>query len=156
MSNFDRWRSKLMGDGKDLAPMLGGARAEQAPPSGNEPMLGGDRKLPTLQEVIAGTGLRLTGPIAVAGVTFDGRQDIIKSMIGGEPAYIVPEPNNPHDANALAVQVVTKAGIKHAGYIPRDLAARLAPVLAGRSVRVLVKQVTGRGYTGIFQGLRIE
>jgi hypothetical protein len=135
---------------------LGGERAEQPKANGNEPMLGGNRKLPTLQEVIAGTGLRLTGPIMVAGVTFDGRQEIIKSMIGGELAYIVPEPDNPHDANALAVHVTTKDGIKPAGYVPRDLAARLAPVLAGRSVRVMVKQVTGRGYSGIFQGLRIE
>lgn len=80
----------------------------------------------------------------VAGVTFEGRQDIIAKLSGTEPCRIVPEPENAYDPNALAVQVAILPGeIQHVGYIPRDLASQIAPHLEGESVMVRISEITG-------------
>lgn len=97
----------------------------------------------------------------VAGVTYEGRQDHIRQMKGNEPVRIVPEPENPHDPNALAVHVALKIGkVVHVGYIPRDLAAKVAPYLEGESVMARIIEVTGGfttwgGNTASY-GLRLE
>ena len=44
----------------------------------------------------------------VAGVTYEGRQDIIAKLSGAEPCRIVPEPDNKYDPSALAVHVATR------------------------------------------------
>lgn len=80
----------------------------------------------------------------VAGVTFDDRQSIIAGLRGNEPCRVVPEPDNPHDPNALAVHVaVTPGNVKHVGFIPRDLAAKIAPLLEGEAVMVRLRGKTG-------------
>lgn len=161
--------ARLRAAGDNLAPALGGTRRvkppEHFPPgalTGAEPVLGGDRKIPTLSEVIRearpsnGRPLGYDGvSFPVAGVTFDNRQAIIAKMTGKETCHIVPEPTNEYDSNALAVHVLTADGLRHVGYVPRDLAALLAPILRGRSVRVTITAITGRG-GGWNRGLRIE
>lgn len=79
----------------------------------------------------------------VAGVTFEGRQAIVEKLTGDEPCRIVPEPTNNYDKNALAVQVALPDGIAHIGYIPRDLAALVAPYLDGETIMVTIKTITG-------------
>lgn len=97
----------------------------------------------------------------VAGVTYEGRQDTIQKLQGNEPARIVPEPTNPYDPNALAVHVALADGtIAHVGFIPRDLAAVIAPHLEGEAVMCRLLGVTGGfeqwdGGTASL-GLRIE
>lgn len=85
--------------------------------------------------------------IRVAGVTFEGRQDIISRMQGQEVVRIEPEPQNPYDPNALAVKVAfppeSKWGIAHVGYIPKDMAAIISPVLDGESLMVEIAEITG-------------
>lgn len=80
----------------------------------------------------------------VAGVTYEGRQDIIAALKGNEPCRIVPEPTNPYDPNALAVHVAVEQGVvKHVGYIPREMAAQIAPYLEGEALMVSLSEITG-------------
>jgi hypothetical protein len=81
--------------------------------------------------------------IRVAGVTFEGRQDKIARIHTRDAARIVPEPDNPFDANALAVHVAHAGEIYHIGYIPRDMAAKIAPWLDGESLMVRIAEITG-------------
>jgi hypothetical protein len=63
---------------------------------------------------------------SVVGVTFDGRQEFIKKLNIGEPISLIREINNPHDFNAI--KVVTENGA-HIGYINRELAEKIAPIM---------------------------
>lgn len=79
----------------------------------------------------------------VAGVTYEGRQSIIAKLKGEEPVKLEPEPENPHDENAIAVWVATSEGPQHVGYIPRYLAAEIAPHLEGESLITKIHEITG-------------
>ena len=79
----------------------------------------------------------------VAGVTFEGRQAYIAKLSGGEPCRIVPEPDNKYDPNALAVHVSHNGTIYHVGYIPKELAAEIAPHLDGEAIICSIAGITG-------------
>jgi len=80
----------------------------------------------------------------VAGVTFDGRQEIISQLKGNEPCRISPEPSNKFDPNALAVHVAMADGkVEHVGFVPRDLAAQIAPFLEGEAVMCKLLEIVG-------------
>lgn len=79
----------------------------------------------------------------VSGVTYEHRQDIIARLRGNEPCRVVPEPTNPYDANALAVHVATSDGVRHVGFIPRNVAAKIAPYLDGEAVMADIVEVVG-------------
>lgn len=81
--------------------------------------------------------------IRVAGVTFENRQDIIRQLNVSDPCRIEPEPTNQYDPNALAVKVAHAGAIHHVGFIPRDMAALIAPHLAGESLTVSIQEITG-------------
>lgn len=86
----------------------------------------------------------------VAGTSFDGRQEVIGAMIGDELALLRPEPNNQYDPNAIAVWVVfpAEANIESAqiGYLPREVAERVAPLLEGEDLLCSVDEIVG-GFT---------
>ena len=70
----------------------------------------------------------------LSGVTFKDAQKNIKTF--GRPDIgsfaLVREPNNAFDPNAIRVTV---AGVIHLGYLPRDVAKELAPLMdAGRQL----------------------
>jgi hypothetical protein len=79
----------------------------------------------------------------VAGVTFEGRQEHISRMTRLTPVRIVPEPENAYDPNALAVHAAIDGEVKHVGFVPRDLAAEIAPKLDGEAVMCEVRDITG-------------
>lgn len=82
--------------------------------------------------------------IRVAGTTFEGRQAYLAKLRGGEAVQIRPEPENKWDKNALAIHVAMPDGtVAHCGFIPRELAAELAPLLDGESVICTVDSITG-------------
>lgn len=92
----------------------------------------------------------------VAGVTFEGRQAILALYRGSErlSAELKRQPNNPFDPNAIRVNIdVTNPQTLHVGYVPRALAARLAPRMDGGDV-LLVTRATVVYNEGIY-GLRI-
>ncbi|MBQ4479137.1 MAG: HIRAN domain-containing protein [Victivallales bacterium] len=64
--------------------------------------------------------------LKVAGVTFEGRQEILKGMMGAPRlARLVREPDNKYDPNAIAVV----ANGQKIGYIPKAIAGDLAGLL---------------------------
>lgn len=79
----------------------------------------------------------------VTGVTYEGRQSILATLQGGEAVMLKPEPDNPYDPNAIAVWVATAEGPQQVGYIPRYLAAEIAPHLEGESLITKIHEVTG-------------
>jgi HIRAN domain len=79
----------------------------------------------------------------VAGVTYGNLQSILATLQGGEPCRIQPEPDNRYDPNALAIYVATADGVKQVGYIPKELAKQLAPLMDGEALTTYVEEVTG-------------
>ena len=81
--------------------------------------------------------------VKVAGATYNNRQAYLSRLRGDEPCRIDPEPDNPYDKNALAVRCVSTDGVVHLGYVPRDLAAQIAPLLEGEALMVTIDAITG-------------
>jgi HIRAN domain len=52
------------------------------------------------------------------------------SFAPGEPIQLIPEPNNPHDRNAVAVWDTTRR--RHIGYVPKELAPTVGQMYRGR------------------------
>ena len=80
--------------------------------------------------------------VGEAGSNADGRkrQDILCGVEPGDPAALAREPHNAYDPNAIAVTIDGET----VGYIPREDAAALAPLLdAGRSHSALVHCIRG-------------
>jgi collagen type III alpha len=59
-------------------------------------------------------------------------------------AQLIPEPDNPHDPNAVAV----RCGGATVGYLPRDDAARYAPVFNALVAQGMAPEVTARVWGG--------
>ncbi|HXF83578.1 MAG TPA: single-stranded-DNA-specific exonuclease RecJ [bacterium] len=77
----------------------------------------------------------------VAGVTFEGRQEVVKTLRPGETLRLQREPANPVDPHAVAV--LTASG-RQVGYLSARIAARLAPSMdAGALYTASVAQITG-------------
>ena len=71
--------------------------------------------------------------IKLAGVSFgDCQKNIRQWGCADIGTYaVIREPDNPHDPNAIRVSLF---GIHHVGYLPRDAARRIAPLMdAGRT-----------------------
>lgn len=77
----------------------------------------------------------------LAGVTFEGRQEVAARLQPGVPLRLERQPDNPHDPNACAL--FDPFG-DQVGYLNRRLAAVLAPAVdAGVEYDVAVADVTG-------------
>ncbi len=76
----------------------------------------------------------------VAGVTFEGRQELIAQLRAGDELELARDHANRFDPNAVAVL----APVGQVGFLNRRLAEKIAPVLdAGASYRACVENVTG-------------
>jgi single-stranded-DNA-specific exonuclease len=64
--------------------------------------------------------------IPVVGVTFDNRQSILRQLSEGECLWLVRQPDNAYDRNAIQVQRENGDAI---GFLARGLASSLAPYL---------------------------
>jgi hypothetical protein len=87
----------------------------------------------------------------VAGVTFGNRQKAVQHLAQYAPEMVSirleREQGNEYDKNAVAVYAAVEGrGAYHMGYLPKALAALIAPLLdAGKAVSALFKEVRG-GY----------
>ena len=89
--------------------------------------------------------------ISVVGEKYEGRLDALQSAAfsPGRALRLVREPDNPYDANAVAVY--DAAGSLHVGYLPKEHAARIATQLdAGQSYQCYSM------WEGIKDGRRIQ
>jgi single-stranded-DNA-specific exonuclease len=79
----------------------------------------------------------------LAGVSFEGRQEVVARLLPGAVLRAARQPENPHDCNAIAVLDPTGEQV---GFFNRRLAAALAPAIDGGVVfEVTVTEVTGEG-----------
>jgi len=98
----------------------------------------------------------------VAGVTYGNRQQALEHLTRYAPEAVSirleREQGNEHDRNAVAVWAAVEGkGAYHMGYLPRSLAAFVAPLLdAGKAVRALFKEVRGGYEPYMNYGLRVE
>lgn len=80
----------------------------------------------------------------LAGVTFDGRQQVIRCLVPGQQLRFVREPNNPYDSNAI--NVMTMSGLS-VGFIAKDKNSQLAYDLDhGKRFNVKVASISGGGF----------
>lgn len=92
-----------------------------------------------------------------AGVTFENRQGLLAHIRNKPDVQITlfREPTNQFDPNAIKVLGSTGTKKFHLGYVPRELAADLAPKMDNRSyIKVENFRVTGNYKT--HYGLRLE
>jgi hypothetical protein len=91
----------------------------------------------------------------VAGVTYDNRALVVERLVVGERLLLRRDPTNRYDKNAVAVMTLSGA---QAGFIPKELAARLAPVMDahGGTLAAEVEAVTGDPARGFNRGLTIR
>jgi single-stranded-DNA-specific exonuclease len=88
----------------------------------------------------------------LAGVTFEGRQEVLERLEPGTPLRLERQPENPHDANAIALH---EPHGDQVGFFNRRLAAALAPgVDAGVEYDVEVTEITG-GDEGRSRGVNV-
>jgi single-stranded-DNA-specific exonuclease len=88
----------------------------------------------------------------LAGVTFEGRQDVVARLTPGAPLRIERERDNAHDTCACAV--FDPRG-DQVGFLNRRLAAALAPVIdGGTAYDVAVTDITG-GQAGESLGVNV-
>ncbi len=93
------------------------------------------------REEYAGIGDAESFHTKLAGVTFEGRQDVLARLEPGTPLRLERQPANEHDPNAIAL--FDPFG-DQVGFFNRRLAAALAPVIdAGRPYDVEVTDLTG-------------
>ncbi len=76
----------------------------------------------------------------VAGVTYEGRADVVEDYVEvGDSVYLVRDPDNEHDRNAIEIRV--RQGFQ-IGFVPREDAGRLALLLdAGHSHQAHVTKI---------------
>ncbi len=76
----------------------------------------------------------------IAGVSFEGRQDLIAGLRAGAPLELRRQPDNAYDSNAVAVHY----GNLQLGFLNKRLAAHLAPLIDARArYAARIASVTG-------------
>lgn len=93
--------------------------------------------------------------LKAAGVTHDGRQEVIKGLKTGEEVILQPDPTNPYDNHA--VKILTTEG-KSLGFIPKEHNSTIFSDLINRKYvyHVTVAAVTGGGSYVYGLNLKIE
>lgn len=82
--------------------------------------------------------------VNLSGVTFEGRQDIIVHLTQGTSIKLVRDPFNEHDRFAIKVFTRHNRSIVQIGWIPKKLAAVLAPEIdAGINWTGKIERVIG-------------
>ena len=91
----------------------------------------------------------------VVGVSFGRRQKVIATLKVGDELYLIREPNNYHDANAIKVATPGNAKV---GYLNKYMAARFAPGfdLYAKPVIGQVWRINGGYRAGIHLGVEVS
>ncbi|MGH7736677.1 MAG: helicase-related protein [Candidatus Tyrphobacter sp.] len=88
----------------------------------------------------------------IVGVSFEGRQDTIAGLRDGASLELVRQPDNPSDANAIAVFY----GALQLGYLRKEIAKHLAPNIdGGARYRARIASLTGQGGPDKHRGVNI-
>ena len=97
----------------------------------------------------------------VAGVSFENRdgslrQTYVRQVSKGDALVLRREPENPFDPHAMAVDWADADGRPHQlGYVPRSLAALLAPLVDGGQLKLKAKVARKGGGGLMLAGVRM-
>jgi hypothetical protein len=113
--------------------------------------LDGDRSAAFVRawQIVKAGGLEL----AVRGVMRGSRQEALRRLAKYEPAnvraFIMPEPENPADRNAMAVMVMVQSGrgVYKLGYVPANSTATAAAIRSKASIKVIGCDIRGARLT---------
>jgi single-stranded-DNA-specific exonuclease len=91
----------------------------------------------------------------LVGVSYEGRQQVVSLLKLGETVFLVRDESNIHDRNAIRVIRSDKSQV---GFINRNIAARLAPVLDQHEgvLKATVAALTGGYDSYSFRGALIR
>jgi len=76
---------------------------------------------------------------SIAGVTFEGRQEILKSIHIGQPINLVREPQNIYDFDAIKITLEDGSSI---GYINKNLARKIAPIIDDMNIYLVQGEIS--------------
>ncbi len=93
--------------------------------------------------------------IKAAGVTFDGRQNIIKKLKIGDKLRFQPEPTNPYDYHAI--RIISEDG-ECVGYVPKERNEQIFQNMVYDRVgfKISVASITGGADTYCGLNIRVE
>jgi single-stranded-DNA-specific exonuclease len=91
----------------------------------------------------------------VVGVTYEGRQRIVALLKVGDTVFLVRDQNNQYDPNAIKV---VRGDNQQFGFVNRDLAVKLAPILdqCEGVLRASIAAVTGGYDPSSFRGALVR
>ena len=90
---------------------------------------------------------------AVRGVSFGSRQEALRRLAAYKAAqvrvYLVPEPENPADPNAIAVMVGVQwgRGLYRLGYVPAGVTGMVRAMKARPRIKILSGDIMGARIT---------
>jgi hypothetical protein len=70
-----------------------------------------------------------THRLCVRGITY--RQEEASLVQVGDQVGFIPEPDNPHDPNAIAILTLSQGSWQKIGYVPKELTSYVRPLLPG-------------------------
>lgn len=86
----------------------------------------------------------------LAGVSYEGRQQYVEKITADTPLLLKREPQNPYDANAIAVYACFDHEEQKIGYIPKVMAQAIAERMdAGEFVFVQFLEKKSESYNGV-------
>ena len=88
----------------------------------------------------------------LTGVTYDNRQDNIKTLVVAQELKLEHDKDNPHHKNAIKVKTVDGLDL---GFLPRDLADEMIKVMDEKNRLVFVEDVTGNLDVDDYLGVNI-
>lgn len=127
------------------------------PVTGDEPTLS-DELFSRADEILsrdeyAGVAEATSFATKIMGVTFEGRQSVVRSLHEGEELLMEHDTGNPVDENAI--RFLSPSG-EQVGFLRRQISAAIAPLMdAGVEYRASVIQVTG-GDEGRSFGVNVQ
>ena len=87
--------------------------------------------------------MKVSRNVTITGSTFyQNATAIIKQLRPGNALTLKREPELKYDKNAVAIYSPSKVGDKQLGYVPRGLAAELAPLMDSGTVVTAVRART--------------
>lgn len=95
---------------------------------------------------------------SIVGESVGDRQDIIAKQVRSQMVVILRrEPQNPHDSNAVAIDVQTTSGVHTIGYLGRKVAAEIAPLMdKGIQIPARIARKYGGTNSHPYYGVRVE
>src|SRR3990167_5914135 len=83
----------------------------------------------------------------IAGVSFEGRQDLVRNIKISDVLILSKQPDNKYDKNAIAILDLEGNQL---GFIKRELASELAPAMdRGTKYKAKVSAITGKEHNNI-------